>query len=407
MTMSASMERAPEGLGLRVLIFCFLAAFVDGIDTQMVAIAVPLMSRDWAIPISAFAPVFAGFSAGLVAGSILAGWSSDKIGLKITLIMAVATVGVSTLMVPFSGGIGVLSAIRFIGGAGVGGAMVCIVAICTQLGGENGARMAMIVYIGAPLGYLTASIGAARVLDAGQWQPLFFAGALLTLVLVALLAFMLPPMGVARRPDLPESRTSLSGGLFGGQQTIRTLLLWLIMLIGFTATYLLLNWLPSILTLAGLSAGDAAISGSVVFIGSIIGTLAIAAASSRFPVSKVLTVTFVTGTASALVIQLIGAASGAPAIFALTVLGLAVVGGQIALMVLSASLYQPEFRGRGVGWANGLGRIGSLLGPVLGGVLLASPLLSGNIFLVLALLIGICAVGVAILGILISAPYRQ
>ena len=403
--MDAKVGQTTTGPGTIVLIFCFLGAFVDGIDTQMLAIAVPLMAQDWGLALSSFAPAFAGFSAGLIVGSVVAGWSSDKVGLKSTLIASIATVGISTLLVPSAGGIAALAAVRFFSGSGVGGAMVCIVAICTQSSDlQKGERMALIAYIGAPLGYLAASLGAAKLLNAGQWQPLFYIGAGITLVLVVAMAFLLPTVTRSSHASGDRSSEGAPGRLFGGRQTVRTLLLWSIMLIGFTATYLLLNWLPSILTLAGLSAGDAAVSGSVVFIGSIIGTLAIAGAASRYPVGRVLAFTFVLGTLAAVVIQLVGAAGGIVAIAMLVVLGLSVVGGQIALMVLSASLYEPRFRGRGVGWANGMGRVGSLLGPVLGGVLLASPLLKESVFAVLAVLIGICAAGVAGLGMLMVRP---
>lgn len=402
----AAPEPAPDRLGFRILAFCFLAAFVDGIDTQTLAIAVPLIARDWGMPLSSFAPAFASFSAGLVVGSILAGWTSDKVGLKQTLLAAVLAVGISTLLVPLTSGIAGVSAVRFFGGAGVGGAMVVIVAICAQLsGGARGGRMAMIAYIGAPLGYLAASLGGARLLDAGDWEMLFYVSGALPLVLAGVMAFALPPMAAPARPQAPHGPAApRAEGLFGGRQTARTLLLWLLMLLGFTAVYLLINWLPSLLTIAGLSAGDAAVTGSVVYVGSIIGTLAIFAASARVSISTLLTVTFALGTISALVIHVIGAASGVPALVALTVLGLALGGGQIALMIFSASLYEPEFKGRGVGWANGVGRLGSMLGPVLGGWLIASPLLSGSIFTVLAAFSTVCAAGVAILGLLMKRP---
>lgn len=394
-----------DRLARRVIVLCLLAAFVDGIDTQLVAIAVPLIARDWALPVTSFAPVFAAFSAGLVIGSVVAGWSSDKLSLKTTLLAAVTVVGLSTLAVPFTGSIASLGSVRFVGGAGIGGAMVTIVAICTRVGtGGNGERMALFVYIGAPLGYLAASLGFAPLLDAGLWKPLFFIGAGITLAMVAAMAIGLPSIERVERPLARSENCSPTGGLFGGLQTARTILLWAIMLIGFTATYLLINWLPSILTQAGLSAGDAAISGSVVYVGSIVGTLAIAAVSGRYHVSKVLPLTFLLGTVAALVIQAIGPASGAPALAVLTVLGLAVVGGQIALMVLSASLYDERYRGRGIGWANGFGRTGSLAGPALGGFLLNSSALSDKIFLALAMLVGLCGAGTAALGVLMRRP---
>lgn len=394
---SKAADTRADGLSLRVLFFCFMAAFVDGIDTQTLAIAVPLIARDWNVPIAAFAPAFISFSAGLIAGSVLAGWTSDRVGSKATLLAAVLLVGLSTMIVPLTGGIAALSAVRFFGGSGVGGALVCIIAICTQLsGGAKGERMAMIVYVGAPLGYLAASLGGARLLDAGNWELLFYVSGSLPLILAVALAIALPSVAPPSQPVAARSGLR-SQGLFGGAQTARTLMLWLVMLLGFTATFLLINWLPSILTMAGLSVGDAAVSGSVIYVGSIVGTLTLAAAAARFPIGIVLSATFWLGAAAALTIHVLGPASGVPALFALTLLGIALVGGQIALMVFSASLYQPVYKGRGVGWAVGIGRIGSLLGPALGAWLIGDATSRDSIFLVLSALICACALAIGAL----------
>lgn len=388
-------DQAPP-LGMRILGFCFLAALVDGVDTQTLAIAIPLMAPDWGLPLAAFGPAFVAFSAGLAVGSVLAGWASDRLGGKTTLMTAVTAVGLSTILVPFTGNVPWLSVVRFFGGAGVGGALVCIIAICTGLAsGKSGSRSALIVYVGAPSGYLIASLVGSRLLASGEWQLLFFISGAVTLVLAAAMAIWLPHILAPASPV--QVTTKLRGGLFGPGQTVATLGLWVAMLLGFTATYLLLNWLPSILTMAGLSAAEAAWSGSVIYVGSILGTLGFAAAATRWSVGPILAVIYALGTVAAFMVHVLGPAGGWQASLGLLVVGIAVIGGQIALMVFSASLYPPQFQGRGTGWAIGIGRLGSLAGPALGALLIGKAATRDSVFVALGWIIFGCTVAIVAL----------
>ncbi|HYR43954.1 MAG TPA: MFS transporter, partial [Terriglobia bacterium] len=51
--------------------------------------------------------------------------------------------------------------------------------------------------------------------------------------------------------------------------------------------------------------------------------------------------------------------------------GMGVIGGQTASNALSADFYPTAIRSTGIGWCLGIGRIGSILGPILGGILLS------------------------------------
>jgi AAHS family 4-hydroxybenzoate transporter-like MFS transporter len=48
-----------------------------------------------------------------------------------------------------------------------------------------------------------------------------------------------------------------------------------------------------------------------------------------------------------------------------------VIGGQTVSNALSADYYPTAIRATGVGWSLGIGRVGSILGPILGGFLLS------------------------------------
>jgi AAHS family 4-hydroxybenzoate transporter-like MFS transporter len=64
--------------------------------------------------------------------------------------------------------------------------------------------------------------------------------------------------------------------------------------------------------------------------------------------------------------------------------GFCIVGGQIAANALAAAFYPTSVRATGVGWALGIGRVGSIIGPLVGGVLLSMKWSTGAVFMAAA-----------------------
>ena len=60
-------------------------------------------------------------------------------------------------------------------------------------------------------------------------------------------------------------------------------------------------------------------------------------------------------------------------------------GGFNAFYALAAALYPTEIRATGIGWAMGIGRIGAVIGPMLGGVLIGQGLGLAGLLAVFAL----------------------
>ena len=75
---------------------------------------------------------------------------------------------------------------------------------------------------------------------------------------------------------------------------------------------------------------------------------------------------------------------------AIFVAGFCIVGGQISANALAAGYYPTSVRASGVGWALGIGRVGSIIGPLVGGVLMAQLWSAGAVFL-LAAAAALCA----------------
>jgi AAHS family 4-hydroxybenzoate transporter-like MFS transporter len=68
------------------------------------------------------------------------------------------------------------------------------------------------------------------------------------------------------------------------------------------------------------------------------------------------------------------------------------IGSQLGANAMVAALYPARIRSTGVGWALGIGRLGGIAGPALGGALLAFGLPPKQIFL--------CACGPALIAAL-------
>ena len=130
------------------------------------------------------------------------------------------------------------------------------------------------------------------------------------------------------------------------------------------------NWLPTIMNDAGIKVETASLITSLFQIGGIVGALALAGALGRRLSFGVLAATYL---AAAIFIFLIGNAGASIPLLVMTVFasGMGVIGGQTVSNAFTADYYPTAIRATGIGWALGIGRVGSILGPIVGGYLLS------------------------------------
>jgi AAHS family 4-hydroxybenzoate transporter-like MFS transporter len=146
--------------------------------------------------------------------------------------------------------------------------------------------------------------------------------------------------------------------------------------------YFLSNWLPTVLNDLGSSVSEAAAIGSMLQVGGVAGTIALGSIIDRFSFRALALVYFVAIFAIGAIGQLgHSAVLVTAAIFAA---GFCIVGGQIAANALAAGFYPTSIRATGVGWALGIGRIGSIVGPLVGGMLLSLKWSAAEVFLAAA-----------------------
>jgi AAHS family 4-hydroxybenzoate transporter-like MFS transporter len=147
--------------------------------------------------------------------------------------------------------------------------------------------------------------------------------------------------------------------------------------------FLLANWLPTVFHDAGISLSLSVIATALFQGGGVVGSLALGWMVDRFGVYRVLTGIYFLG---AIFIALLGPLHSIAAIMACTFgAGIGIIGGQTGANVVAALIYPTYIRSTGVGWALGIGRVGSIVGPVIGGIMLAQRWPLPTIFLAAAL----------------------
>jgi AAHS family 3-hydroxyphenylpropionic acid transporter len=218
-----------------------------------------------------------------------------------------------------------------------------------------------------PLGGALVAL-LSQVLPAGSsWRILFLVGGLLPLALAFVLHRVLPETRGGASAQV--SAMPVREALFGGQRTSPTLLLWVTFLPTLLSLYLLLNWLPMLMVQKGFSKAVAPLAVLVFNSPSVVGTLIIGTLVDRFGARRIIVPSFLL---LAITLYVLSSASGfATVLLLLGITGFLLLSANYALYGIAAQQYPLAGRGTGSGAAVAVGRLGSILGPLLAGVLLS------------------------------------
>jgi MFS transporter, AAHS family, 4-hydroxybenzoate transporter len=401
-----------SGFQLKLLLTCAAVLFLDGFDTQAIGYVAPSLAKEWGLTKGALGPVFSAGLFGLMIGALLFGPLADRIGRKKIIIFSTLAFGIGTLITAFVQDVNSLLAIRFLTGLGLGGAMPNAVAMTSEFNPRRRrATMVMIMFCGFSVGAALGGFLAAALIPQFGWRSVFVVGGAVPLLLVPSLALRLPESvrflvltgrENARVAELlglispnavfaPAARfivhePVLSGlsvlHLFRSGRTLVTLLLWVVFFMSLLDIYFLSNWLPTVLNDLGASVSAAAVIGSMLQVGGVVGTFALGSIIDRFSFRALALVYFIGMFAVGAIGQL--GHSVVLVTMAIFVAGFCVVGGQIAANALAAGYYPTAVRATGVGWALGIGRAGSIVGPLVGGVLLTMKWSPAEVFMAAA-----------------------
>jgi AAHS family 4-hydroxybenzoate transporter-like MFS transporter len=424
-------EAALEGqrigaLQLRVAILCGAAQGFDGYDISAIGMAAPSLSHAWNVAPAAFASAFVMSNVGVMVGALACGPAGDRWGRKPVILASLLFLGVFSLATAFAGSIQMLALLRFMTGIGIGALMPTTVALTSDYAPDRlRANITMFVFAGNPLGGFIGGQLIALLLPAFGWTVIFYVGGALPLLLFVVLLPWLPESprfllahgdrsARARRvyaavgidPDaVPAAATSRHvdvargntvAALFADGYALRTILFAIIFFCSLLSLYLIGFWLPTVLHLDGLTPADAVFSASLYSGGGVLSTLLFGSLSRRFGFEWVLSASL----ASGIVVIAAVALGHLPYLLLLTVIfvmGGCVIGSQLAANGLAAARYPARMRTTGVGWALGIGRLGGIVGPALGGLLLAQGWPPPHIFLIACATAAVAALCVVLL----------
>jgi MFS transporter, AAHS family, 4-hydroxybenzoate transporter len=396
-------EAATGALQRRAIGLCALVAILDGFDTQSIAFVAPVILKQWGLEAASFGPVFAAGLLGLMLGALAFSPIADRTGRKSVIVVSTAWFGVFSLATAYAASPGELLAYRFLTGLGLGGAMPNIIALTSECAPERlRATLVTVMFCGFPLGAVLGGLLSAKLIAAFGWPSVFLLGGVLPLVLVPVLLAWMPESlrFLARKQAEPLAGVPVRQ-LFTGGRAAGTVLLWIVFFANLLLLYFLINWLPTVLQRSGLPLERAIIGTVVLNAGGIAGGILLGWLVDKRGPYGVLLAAYVLG---ALCVAAIGSAPAAVAgvIAIVFFAGFFIIGSQFCMNALAAGAYPTAARATGVGWALGVGRIGSIIGPVVGGMLLSLGWEPGTLFLVAAGPAAVSAVAVWLLSALPS-----
>lgn len=394
------------------VVLAALSIVVDGFDSQLIGFAIPMLIKEWNITRNAFAPVVASGLIGMGVGSALAGLFADRFGRRWAVIGSVFVFGAATCAISLAPNVAAITALRFIAGLGIGGALPSSTTLTAEFTPARFRTFAVTATIlCVPAGGMIAGLFAAQVLPVYGWRGLFVAGGVLPLLLAIVLLFALPesPRFLARRPrrwpelvellrrmardvsaeasftDLREQGAEKHVGftaLFRDGRLRDTVAIWAAFFMCLLAVYAAFSWLPSMLTSEGLSLALAGYGLSAYNLGGVIGALLCALAIGRYGSRWPLLLCCAGGVASAWLLLGVSATHNTTLmIVGLGLHGLFVNAVQSTMFALCAYVYSTSVRATGTASALAFGRIGAILSAFAGAAVITAGGASGYLLM--------------------------
>ena len=362
-------ERPATGQAAVTIALCFLVAVVEGFDIQAIGIAAPRLAPQFGLSPTEMGWIFSISNIGLVIGASVGGWFADRFGRKPVFVGAVVTFGLFTLLTTLSSTFASLFVVRLCAGLGFGAALPNMMAVASEIATpQKRAVTAAAIFCGMPLGGGSSALLTQLLPPDFDWRTLFIVGGVFPLLLAPVLHFFMKE--TLQRKEVSAPRTNVGAALFGDGRAPATLLLWLTFLPTLLILYLILNWLPTLVVAKGMDRVVAPQASLLFNFGSVAGALLFGWLVDRLDARWPLTIAYI-----GLIAALFGLSESNSKDLMLVLSGAAgffLLGANYALYGVAPAYYPASVRGTGSGASVAMGRVGSIIGPLLAGVLLGS-----------------------------------
>ncbi|MFC9256628.1 MFS transporter [Amycolatopsis thailandensis] len=358
-----------------VVPLAWTAVLLDGFDLVVLGTVLPALLRDhvWGLTPGTASVISTFGLIGMTIGALAIGTITDLIGRRKALIIAVTAFSAFTALCALSPSAFIFGLLRFLAGLGLGGCLPTAIALVTEYArkGKGGSATTTVMtgyHVGA---VLTALLGIWLIQPLG-WRAMFVAGALPALVLVPLMIKYLPESESFERAreTQAKSATDVVGGLFRGGLLRATIAFWVTSFMGLLLVYGLNTWLPEIMRQAGYPLGAALGLLLTLNLGGVVGLLVAGRVADKAGVRPAVIFWFL---GAAVFLALLSVKLPAVGLYvAVFLTGGFVFSAQVLVYAYIGKTYPDAMRATGIGWAAGVGRVGAICGPILGGALLSA-----------------------------------
>ena len=382
---------------LGLLLWSFFIIAFDGYDLVVYGTVVPVLIEQWNLT-SVEAGAMGSYGLfGMMFGAIFFGTLADRIGRKNVIAITLILFSLFTFLCGFAETPTLFSTFRFLAGLGLGGIMPNVIALLTDYSPKSMRSMVVsIVLCGYSVGGILAPLLGILLMPTLGWESIFWVAGLPLLALpllykqlpetashlirrgkkeelFATLSKVSPGLTFNKNDEVLELNISATKvpivGLFNNNRALSTVMFWIAFFSCLLMVYGLNTWLPNLMIEAGY-----ALNSSLSFLialqgGAIIGTLIIAKLCDKYGSKKMLVPMYASG---AVALTLLGFGGNSLLIYVLVAIaGAATVGAQNIVQAYVSQYYPASIRSTALGTASGIGRIGGMLGPILGGFLLS------------------------------------
>jgi len=404
------------GFIIRMMLVAWLVTFFDGFDQNVVAFAAPYLIAQLGFSDSMMSHVFGSGIAGSLIGGFLFGFVGDRVGRRVAIILCSAMFGTLTVALAFVTDYGTFIAIRFLNGLALGGAIPLIWALTIEYVPRRFRSTAVtLIMLGYGLGVAVSGPLSVQLIPRFGWPSVFIFGGGASLLSVGLLYLALPESlrflatkgnrdaainRIVRKlapekADRPGTRYVLAGqepaaraargpgSLFQGPLRLVTPLLWIGYAASSMTSYFFTTWGPLVFERIGLSREMSAYGSSLNSLCGAVGGLLLMRFTDRIGAVSLALMPAI----AVPFLLIVGFGNVGPTAFVVLMASLMLFlgGSHYGVFAITGTFYPTTHRALGTGWASGMGKIGSIAAPYLGGWLLASQLPVERSFAVLAI----------------------
>ena len=391
---------APGGPGTprssaSIVALCFVIIVYDGYDLVVYGATVPslLAYEPWHLDAAQVGAIGSYALVGMLLGALLSGWLAARVGARAIVLGSLISFSVIMGLTAFAPNPEVFGLLRFLGGLGLGGVVPTVIALTVEYSPPSRRQFNnALMYSGYSVGGMLSALAALALLPENSFRIMYALG-LLPLVTIVPLAWRYLPESAAFLAgkgriiearaladkfgiDLPAPSATTSNGsmasLVTGPRRVPLLLLVVASFCGLLLVYGVNTWLPNIMRQSGYSLGSSLSFLLVLNLGAIVGALAASRAADRFGSKPVTVTSFLLA-----VVAILALGTGLPVSAAMAVVavaGLGTVGTQILVNGYVATYFGENERAAALGLSLGLGRVGAIVGPILGGWIASSAL---------------------------------